>query len=815
MAAERRRIPLDIGDIFDGRFEILRLLGSGGMADVFLVRDLILRREVALKARAKAGIGSAALERFRREAAVARDLQHPSLVQSFDIHETPEILALSMEYVPGETLQARLARAGPMPEAEAALLARRLAEALESLHTHDIIHRDVKPSNIFLSGDGTLKLGDFGIVHLEDGADLTRTGQTLGTPTHMSPEQFLGRDLTPASDYYSLGVTLFEALSGSLPFTGTYGELAIKHAEQAPPALAAAGVSSSMRRLVGGLLLKDPARRWGRNEMERFLNGRRLPYLPRQKALGALIVALGMIAAAGALVWGRFRHPEPTSIRVKDGRVSALKDDRLLWERPIPGMTDAILADADGNGSKEVVIGKTLSLKGRQEGIRLDVLGKDGSPAPPIQMEKSFTHYFRGFAPRYQTIFAPVDSRRFAVYFYNANFYPTCAYIWDAPSRRVVFSSMHSGRFYSVVPFGGGVAMEGISNRLLHQKVLLVTQGLGGAASLGFNAVDDINYYYGKGARAYYLLGSEGKTRLDGPNSVAVHVPGEEERLLKPDASLAGMSPGAASRSLDFIEEYRQVRDLLMQGGADRALARLDRLLGDSQKTGLFGDTVLFASLKAEAFLRLGRSDEAARTALAWAEKFPGYGMDLNIQAALGLMMDGKASAAVRILQDVSNDSYGGRREEIRTVLIWAAMLDSAEKGRTALEYEGALIPSGLYWKRYAQMQEGWIRLLENHPEKARELLAPALKMDGMENHAAGYFLARLLDRSFDASEFDAYMKQVQVSPEYLLWLGAAGRHDAAEAARHWMLLKEDAWHTPDSALMLALLNRFKSLHKM
>jgi hypothetical protein len=189
--------------------------------------------------------------------------------------------------------------------------------------------------------------------------------------------------------------------------------------------------------------------------------------------------------------------------------------------------------------------------------------------------------------------------------------------------------------------------------------------------------------------------------------------------------------------------------------------------------------------------------------------------MDLLIQAAMGLLLNSNASGAVRILKGASNESFGGRREEIRTVLIWAAILESREAGRKVQEYEAELIPPGPYWKPYAKMQAGWLHLLEKDPKKAGDILAPALGQDGMENHAAGYFMSKLAAHAFDASEFDAYLKRAKISPAYLLWLGALGRGDSAEASRQWTLLKEDAYHTPDSALMLALLNRVRTIYKL
>lgn len=683
----------------------------------------------------------------------------------------------------------------------------------DHLHAHGIIHRDVKPSNIFLTGEGTVKLGDFGIIHLESEEGLTRTGETVGTPTHMSPEQFQGKDLTPASDYYALGVTIYQALVGATPFTGTYGELAVQHLEHAPPALPRGVASPGMRRLVQGLLLKEPNIRWGKAELDRFSKGKRLPFLPRHKAAGLFCAAALLVVAGLLLAWDHLRMAEPTSVKAFGEAVSCWENERLLWEKNIPDLTDAALADTDGDGRAEVVLGKRLDLHNRRAGIVLNTLEADGRPGESMILSRTSPNAFPAFSPQFETYFSPLDGASIGILIQHRAFYPSNLVIWDGRVRAPVFWLQHSGRFYQVRPFHGGLAAEGINNRFLHQRVLLVTGPIGSVLHYGSTIVDDTNTISWKDLRAYHLLGPDGFARVEGPDAVSVRLPGRGLVPLLPDGTITGQPPGTGGRTLAFLREYRKTRELILQGGSAEAAGALDRLITEAEAADLPGYAVLLASLKAEALMRQGKADAAQDTAVRYALKHPAYGMDLFIQAGLYALLDDNPPSAVAILRRASSDQTGGRREEIRTIIQWAAMLQSPQGARAGFVLQEDRVPKDLYWRSYMELQAGWIELLEGRAPQARAALAPAIRASDMDHHATGYFLASILIGAFDAKEFDSYMERSGARPEYMLWIGALGKGDTSEAARHWMLLKEDAYHTPDSALMLALLTRVKTVY--
>ena len=203
-----------------GRYQVRRPLGRGGMGAVYLAQDTTLDRPVALKvSRFDRGDGDAG-ERFLREARAAAGLQHEGLCRVLDYGVEGGTLFLTMEYIDGEPLSARLADDTPQDARWSAELVRRVAEAVESAHGRGIVHRDLKPANIMLGADGRPRVVDFGVARRDGDSTLTQAGVAVGTPAYMSPEQIQGDPVTPATDVYSLGVILYQLLTGRLPSAG-------------------------------------------------------------------------------------------------------------------------------------------------------------------------------------------------------------------------------------------------------------------------------------------------------------------------------------------------------------------------------------------------------------------------------------------------------------------------------------------------------------------------------------------------------------------------------------------------------------------
>ncbi len=248
-------------EVVAGRYRLDRLLGAGASGRVFLASDEVAGRQVAIKMFFAAGArGGAAYERFVREARLASTLRHPSLVEVYDV--SVERGFLVMEFLPGGSLAQRLAAGERFTAVQVKRMAVDIIGGLEAAHHRGVVHRDVKPANVFFDARGTAKLGDFGVAHLVD-LGQTQTGGLIGTLAYMSPEQITGAPISIAADLYALGITLFEALTGRLPYLGP--DFVAQHLGEPPPVPSSIveGISSGWDPILAGLLIKNPRERTG------------------------------------------------------------------------------------------------------------------------------------------------------------------------------------------------------------------------------------------------------------------------------------------------------------------------------------------------------------------------------------------------------------------------------------------------------------------------------------------------------------------------------------------------------------------------
>ena len=246
-------------EIVAGRYRLDRLLGAGASGRVFLASDEVAGRQVAIKMFFAAGArGGAAYERFVREARLASTLRHPSLVEVYDV--SVERGFLVMEFLPGGSLAQRIAAGERLSQAHVRRMALDIIGGLEAAHHRGVVHRDVKPANVFFDARGTAKLGDFGVAHLVD-LGQTQTGGLIGTLAYMSPEQITGAPISISADLYALGITLFEAVTGRLPFLGP--DFVAQHlGEPAPSATSVAeALSPGWDPILASLLVKNPRER--------------------------------------------------------------------------------------------------------------------------------------------------------------------------------------------------------------------------------------------------------------------------------------------------------------------------------------------------------------------------------------------------------------------------------------------------------------------------------------------------------------------------------------------------------------------------
>jgi serine/threonine-protein kinase len=328
-----------------GRYRVERHIGTGGMGSVYLARDEVLDRRVALKViptasaapipgretvtfppradaddHEEAPADARRLARFLREGRAAAALHHPNVVTVFDVGEVDGVPYLAMEYVDGASLRAYVAR---VDHAELSLerrvgLLRDVARALAAAHARGIVHRDVKPENVLVAQDGTAKVADFGIAKLEprpdgdrDGTTLTGPGGVVGTPGYMSPEQVRGAAIDARTDQFAWGVVAFELLSGTHPFTRgvpTATVAAILEDAVADLRSLAPTVPAHVARVIARALAKEPAERFaGFDDVLRALDGGAGAARPRQRGVLTVIVAVASAATLSGILFARTR----------------------------------------------------------------------------------------------------------------------------------------------------------------------------------------------------------------------------------------------------------------------------------------------------------------------------------------------------------------------------------------------------------------------------------------------------------------------------------------------------------------------------
>ncbi len=298
-----------INTLFDGRYRIMRKLGSGGMADVYLAEDEELGRRVAIKIlNDRYAPDEQFVERFRREAKNAAGLSHPNIVSIYDRGEAEGTYYIAMEYLDGRSLKELVVARGPLPIPDAIAATRQVLAALRFAHRKGVVHRDIKPHNVMADADGRLKVTDFGIARAGV-SQMTEAGSIIGTAQYLSPEQARGAPVDQRSDLYSIGIVLYEMLTGQVPFTGESPvEIAMKHLSDTPrpPSLLRSDIPPDLDMVVLRALAKNPE--------DRFQTAEEMDAELERVAAGVGVTAETADAATAVLSGAALAASAPTAI---------------------------------------------------------------------------------------------------------------------------------------------------------------------------------------------------------------------------------------------------------------------------------------------------------------------------------------------------------------------------------------------------------------------------------------------------------------------------------------------------------------------
>lgn len=398
--------------LIDNRYEVRGRIGSGGMADVFLAHDEVMDRDVALKMlKSRYADDGQFVERFRREARSAAALTNPYIVRIFDRGETEdEIYYIVMEYLSGGTLKDRINDEGALSARATTEVALQITEALQVAHERGIVHRDVKPQNILVADSGHVKVTDFGIARAAEATTISQLGDILGSAKYMSPEQAAGERVSPASDLYSLGVVLYEMLTGRVPFdVATPAGVPDKHADGPPPRPKEInpGIPVAMDALVMRLLATDPRDRpesatelieelerirlrltsgassGDRNEATTVVSGPP-PYSarpqpasgsgtgPRRRLLGILMASAALVALLGGMGWIVSRDSGVAGVLGASGGISTEEPGGTTGQSP-KGPTEVEVPDVQSLTERNAKARLT------EAGFRPEVKYREGS----------------------------------------------------------------------------------------------------------------------------------------------------------------------------------------------------------------------------------------------------------------------------------------------------------------------------------------------------------------------------------------------------------------------------------------------------
>jgi tRNA A-37 threonylcarbamoyl transferase component Bud32/tetratricopeptide (TPR) repeat protein len=711
------------GTTFADRFEVIDLLGSGGSGEVWAVRDRLSGASCALKLWHAPAWARPELEaRFRREIEATRRIRHPAIVRSWDVGLADGYLYLTMELLAGTTLRQEIQARGALPLEEALALFRELLEGLEAAHREGVIHRDVKPGNLILVGNGDgrrgLKIVDFGLARIDDDPTVTATGSILGTPEYMSPEQVLGRPLGPSSDLYSASLVLFEMLAGHVAFSGSTPLAVAQMQAQAPrPDLAKElpSIPERVRYLLERGLAIDPEERWGsagellraldvptrelEGEARRWRRKRNASAGSGRLRRAALLSGIALLVAAAFWLVGDGRVARRVELATKTSLIGRNRWGGRAWTKGFPGEIAVDAVPAGGEPGHSVV--SVLDPWGASTLLHHDAppvgalvrFAPDGTelwrlPFVSNTTEKSLGVFpFRGMAPRFRARFVrTLDAqgerpRIVLAAIQHQMWYPAALLLLDdlGNTRSRFWNAGHimDARLESAGERIVRVRALATNNRMGHRPVLFGFE-FDPAEAWSFRGqfppfgargedVAPVDFYTlvprsGDGTNLKLATRPDGGLAVEFAEGTTAEVDRQGNRVPFL-ASRPGLTPAAAAAAARTGRSLAwEVSSLLGVGKLDEAIARLGRL---SAEPNLDPTWTSWAEMRiGELELRSKGAHAAAREALDRALRLdPGLSDAARLAGELAILDGDRGRAHELLVDSARRDRYNGAPE--------------------------------------------------------------------------------------------------------------------------------------------------------
>lgn len=810
---------------FSERFCNFEYIDSGGYGDVFKAMDRKLKQFVAIKIISKKKLPREKdYERVMREVRVARELSHPNLIKYYEIYENKDYLAIAMEYIDGITLQEKIRKEGKLDEKEIKKFLFIMVEVVNYLHLKGVIHRDIKPSNLFIAKDGNIKLGDFGIVYIEGEDKLTKTDQTLGTPTYMSPEQIGGKKLTKETDWYSLGITIYEMATGDVPFKGTAGEIMKGHLKEKIPPLKG---NKKLWKLIQGLTIKEPEKRWGLKEVKKYIEEKKLPFLPEEKknfSIFALFIIF--ISIVFYLTPKIFTHA-PTSAEFKGKKIKVYSKNKILIEKEMEReISDVKILNIDEDKEKEIIVAyyfkpEDFENKNMENMIKIaDILNENLLMKYNFQIQNLiFYKKFQYFSLNYiSRIYPLIEIRNDKVlksngFYINVQhqFYPSIIYFYHREDFKVPSEISNDGFIQGICLWDDKIVLVGCANPLLHQSFISVLE----KRKYGTEFGDVLNIDL-EGVISYYLLGEVNIGNqiffsLDNSKLKIYIEYSNKTYYLERDGTLFGFKKETPETTKKLLENYSKVRIFINDLDFQRAKNLINESIDLSKDFNLYGFTSLFASLLSEIFYFEGNVDDAINICSEYAENYKDYGKDLYVKAGYYAYLKGKYKKAI----DLWNKEFpvgSPRTLEVKTFSVYSSILNEDWKraeGLLASDFsQGVQI-----WANYRNYQKGVMYLLRKNLNEAIKILRPCLDDLNMEDLATFYFISKVLKGEADVENFEKYIKNYPKGPLYLQFAGACTKGEWENAKFLYFQMEKAAVHDPGVALIYPVIRKITKIY--